>query len=491
MRGNLRRRWTPCAPGRTVALSARTKARDRTDAWSGHDQDAVPVWSQLWGSWKDGLTSERAAAPKSRSAGAARLAPRAMVIRLAMGGFVVALVAPAVAGATPSISGADGDVWNAASPTPTYTITADGRPRMEWRLDGGRWVRERSAVAVLSLRPISDGQHVLTVREDRSGNGGGGDDDDGEDEATRRFRVHTAPPRIEILEPRAAAVYVQGRAVAARYSCSGAATCAGPVRAGQPLPTAAAGPASFEVRAVDDAGNPATARVDYAVAPPAPLVSPRFVQVAPLAAGPPPPPPPPAMVPPAPRRAHLLSPPAGEGGDAAAAAAVAPEREGQPLQRAALPARGGHGPEGALRLPRRAAHARAAGEALVRASVRVARLAIRRRQIPAPADRAELLRRHRPGSAGSSSGLIPRSATSDRKRRSISSLMGRTSSRPLPAGSSSSASRRSAAVDPRPGAPGVVRRRRGRPRRRCPGTSGHVPASATTVWSTGHAGAGH
>jgi hypothetical protein len=23
-------------------------ARDRTDAWSGHDQDAVPVWSQLW-----------------------------------------------------------------------------------------------------------------------------------------------------------------------------------------------------------------------------------------------------------------------------------------------------------------------------------------------------------------------------------------------------------------------------------------------------------
>jgi hypothetical protein len=230
------------------------------------------------------------------------------VVRLAIGGVVVGLVVPAAAGAAPSISGADGDVWNAASPTPTYTITADGRRRMEWRLDGGRWVREPSAVAVLSLRPISDGQHVLTVRNDKSGDGGRDDDDD--DEATRRFRVDTAPPRIEIVEPRAAAVYVQGQAVAARYSCSGAATCAGPVRDGQPLPTAAAGPASFEVRAVDDAGNAATARVDYAVAPRAPLVRPRFVQVAPLAAGPPPPPPL-TMVPPAPRRAHLLSPPAG------------------------------------------------------------------------------------------------------------------------------------------------------------------------------------
>jgi hypothetical protein len=233
------------------------------------------------------------------------------VARLALGGVVVGLVVPAAAGAAPSISGADGDVWNAASPTPTYTITADGRRRMEWRLDGGRWVREPSAVAVLSLRPISDGQHVLTVRND---SGDGGRDGDDDDEATRRFRVDTAPPRIEIVEPRAAAVYVQGQAVAARYSCSGAATCAGPVRDGQPLPTATAGPASFEVRAVDDAGNAATARVDYAVAPPAPpapLGPPRSVQIAPLAARTATPPPPPLMGPPAPWRAHLLSPPAG------------------------------------------------------------------------------------------------------------------------------------------------------------------------------------
>jgi hypothetical protein len=232
-----------------------------------------------------------------------------MVVRIAIGGLVAALVVPAAAGAAPSISGADGDVWNAAAPTPTYTIRADDRPRMEWRLDGGPWVRERRAVAVLTFRPISDGQHVLAVRDDRSGGGGDDDDDGGGGEATRRFRVDTAPPRIEILAPRPAAVYVQGQSVAARYSCSGATSCAGPVRDGQPLPTAAAGPASFEVRAVDDAGNAAAARVDYSVAPAAPPpASPRPAHILPLAGGPPPPA---VMAPPRLRRTHLMSPSAG------------------------------------------------------------------------------------------------------------------------------------------------------------------------------------
>jgi hypothetical protein len=222
--------------------------------------------------------------------------------RLAIG-LLVPLLVPAAAVAAPGISGADGDVWNAASPTPTYAITSDGRPRVEWRLDGGRWVREREAAVVLAFRPIADGEHVLLVRGDRSGPGGGGDA-----EATRRFRVDTAPPRISILEPRAGTLYAHGQAVAARYSCSGAESCAGPVRDGEPLATGAPGPASFVVRAVDDAGNAATARVDYAVAPPAPApAAPRSEQVAPLATAPSLP----ALASPRPRRAHLLSPRAG------------------------------------------------------------------------------------------------------------------------------------------------------------------------------------
>jgi hypothetical protein len=231
------------------------------------------------------------------------LTGRVVVARLAMTGLLAALVVPAVAAGAPSISGADGDIWNAASPTPTYSIASDGRPRLEWRLDGGRWTRERQPAVTLAFTTIADGEHLLTVRGDRSGPAGGDDA-----EAMRRFRVDTSPPRISILEPRAGAVYANGQAVAARYSCSDAASCAGPVPAGQALPTGAAGPASFVVRAVDDAGNAATARVDYAVAPAALTPEPpRPGQIAPLAAVPSPPP----LASPRPRRAHLLSPRAG------------------------------------------------------------------------------------------------------------------------------------------------------------------------------------
>jgi hypothetical protein len=228
-----------------------------------------------------------------------------VILRLAILCLLAALIVPAAGAAAPRISGADGDVWNAASPTPTYTITRDGGSWMEWRLDGGRWVRERSPVVVLAFRPISDGQHALSVRGNRSGDDDDDDDDDDEDdeEAQRRFRVDTVAPRIAIQEPRPGAVYAQGHAVAARYSCSGAASCAGSVGDGQALPTGAPGPASFVVQAVDDAGNAVTARVDYAVLPPAPQPA----QILPLAPGPPSP----AMGPPRLRRAHLMSPPAG------------------------------------------------------------------------------------------------------------------------------------------------------------------------------------
>jgi hypothetical protein len=220
------------------------------------------------------------------------LTGRVVILRLALLGLLAALVVPATAVAAPSISGSDADVWNAASPTPTYTIAADGTSGMEWRLDGGHWVGAQSPTVVLAFRAISDGKHVLRVRPD----------DDGHDhhgETRRRFKVDTVPARIKIREPQPGAVYAQGQSVAARYSCSGAESCLGPVADRQPLPTAAAGPASFVVQAVDGAGNVATARVDYAVAPPP-------GQIVPLGASPAAP-----MAPPRLRRAHLMSPAAG------------------------------------------------------------------------------------------------------------------------------------------------------------------------------------
>jgi hypothetical protein len=184
----------------------------------------------------------------------------------------VALVAPAHAGAA-TISGADGRVWNAADPSPTYTVVATRGAQVEWRLEGrgGGWTRGRAPL-VVTLDAVADGSHVLLARDRR---GGGDDDDDDDDDddggdgvARRRFRVDTVAPRIQVAEPRAGASYALGQHVAARYSCAGAVSCAGPVADGAPLATDRAGPVSFVVRALDDAGNASALAVDYSVAPP-------------------------------------------------------------------------------------------------------------------------------------------------------------------------------------------------------------------------------
>jgi hypothetical protein len=172
----------------------------------------------------------------------------------------VVLAAPAAATAAPTISGANGDVWNAEGPAPTYTVGSTEGARVQWRLDGGAWSAAQASPLVLPLGPLADGDHVLAARE-----------------TTllgllvpvqRRFLVDTTAPRIDLRTPVQGAVYAQGQAVAASYSCTGAVTCAGPVPSGQPVPTAAPGPATFRVRATDDAGNTATARADYGVAAP-------------------------------------------------------------------------------------------------------------------------------------------------------------------------------------------------------------------------------
>ncbi len=114
------------------------------------------------------------------------------------------------------------------------------------------------------------------------------------------------PPGIEIGEPRQGAVYGLGQPVAVRYSCAGALTCAGPVVDGQALPTDRSGPASFTVRAADDAGNESGARVDYSVATTAEPGSPsQGIRAGPV------PEPAPSLLVPRTRNARRLAPPAG------------------------------------------------------------------------------------------------------------------------------------------------------------------------------------
>lgn len=214
---------------------------------------------------------------------------------------LVLLTLPAAAVAAPAISGSDGRVWGAADPAPSYTVSSSTGARVQWRLDGGEWSAPRGSPAVVTLDPIADGEHALWAREAPllpvlpPG-----------DPVQRRFRVDTAPPEIEIAEPRQGAVYGLGQRVTARYACEGAVTCAGTVADGQPLPTDRSGPAAFTVRAADDAGNQASARVDFSVASTAdPGGTSQIIRVGPV--------PEPALSPlrPTTRNARRLAPPAG------------------------------------------------------------------------------------------------------------------------------------------------------------------------------------
>ena len=294
---------------------------------------------------------------------------------VSLGAAVAALLAaPAAAAAAPTISGANGDVWNADEPAPTYTVGSTSGAQVQWRLDAGPWSAASASPLVVPLGPVADGDHALAAREATllgilpSGA-----------PATRRFRVNTTPPRIDLRAPAQGAVYEQGQAVAASYSCTGAVTCAGPVPSGQPIPTGAPGPVTFRVRATDDAGNAATARGDYAVAAPGQATAPgapgRPAQVIRLA-----PQPPPRLVLGVPQtlNARRAAPGGGEPrhGAPRPGAALAPAGGRAPLQPADVGRRGRDPAQVPLALPGGGELPGAGRRAVVRPPVRVARLAV-------------------------------------------------------------------------------------------------------------------
>jgi hypothetical protein len=172
--------------------------------------------------------------------------------------LALACLIPATASAAPTITGTDGDVWNTARPVPAYVITGTvAGTRISWEVAGVASGRGRSPVTV-RLPGLGDGSYRLVASE-RVG--------PLETTAQRLFRVDLTPPRIAIRQPASGAQLQQGATVLADYACQGAASCAGDVADGAPLDTSRPGPASFSVRAADDAGNVAISVVDYEVRP--------------------------------------------------------------------------------------------------------------------------------------------------------------------------------------------------------------------------------
>jgi hypothetical protein len=216
---------------------------------------------------------------------------------------VVGLVAGAAAllgtvgaaAAAPTISGTNADVWNLASPVPTYVVTGSGIGDIAWSLQGAESARGGGpSPLTVRLEGLGDGSYRLRASQALDG------------ASDRRFRVDLTPPRVTVRVPAAGASYAQDSRVVADYSCDGDRTCVGDLPDGARIDTSRPGPATFTVRAVDASGNPAVAEVGYTIAA-APTTS-GTPAPAPPPAAPVPTPEPPAPAPPAP--AQTVAPPA-------------------------------------------------------------------------------------------------------------------------------------------------------------------------------------
>jgi len=178
------------------------------------------------------------------------------------GATALALAAPA--GAVPSISGSDGDVWNAAGPEVRYILTSSLGARITWTLqeiqsggDGTAAPRAGSGGPPVTVAaPPGDGTFRISARDLLF-------------TARRTFVVDRTPPAIRIVRPADGSTVQQGAEAVAEYACTGAVRCAGTVPSGSRLDTSRPGPATLRVEAADAAGNTAVAQATLVVAAPA------------------------------------------------------------------------------------------------------------------------------------------------------------------------------------------------------------------------------
>jgi hypothetical protein len=168
---------------------------------------------------------------------------------------VVDVTAPAIALTTPS-QGAEYDLGQQVAAS--YTCTDE---------DGGSGLATCAGTVAngANVDTSSVGEKSFTVSAT----------DKADNPASRTVTytvVDRTAPEITLTSPSDGAVYSFGQHVPAAYSCadqpggSGVATCEGTVANGAPIDTESFGTHSFEVRATDGAGNPASKTVTYSVA---------------------------------------------------------------------------------------------------------------------------------------------------------------------------------------------------------------------------------
>ena len=143
-------------------------------------------------------------------------------------------------------------VSSSPEPSVSYVITTDAANlRISWSVAGVASGTGRSPLTV-RLSGVEDGQYRLAARDKDAG-------------TERALRVDVTPPRITVLQPTRGMQVEQNAQLSAAYSCQDAVACTGTVDRGAPLDTSQTGPATFSVRALDDAGNEALSLVDYLV----------------------------------------------------------------------------------------------------------------------------------------------------------------------------------------------------------------------------------
>jgi hypothetical protein len=181
-------------------------------------------------------------------------------------GGAAALALASTAAAAPSITGSDGDVWNAGSPEVRYVLTTDVPAReISWtiqRLPGGGGglfaprAGQGPSPVTLTLPGDAEGTFRITARDLLF-------------PVRRTFAVDRTPPAVRIVRPADGARITQGTVARADYACTGAVRCAGSVPSGALLDTSRPGPAALRVDAADEAGNATVAQAAYlVVAPP-------------------------------------------------------------------------------------------------------------------------------------------------------------------------------------------------------------------------------
>jgi hypothetical protein len=176
----------------------------------------------------------------------------------------------------------DGKVYDTDSVEASWVVTDGGDgvdvDTVEYRLDAGTWTDAGSAVGTVTLSDLSEGTHTFSIRaSDLGGNVA--------EEVTVSFTVDTLDPTVTITYPEEGGDPLDTEDVLVEYTVDGTGTSATVERrvdggawesagmASTLVESLAEGLHTVDIRATDEAGNDATASVEFTVDLGAPTVT--------------------------------------------------------------------------------------------------------------------------------------------------------------------------------------------------------------------------